>query len=655
MPPTLVVANAPYRLFHGGVIALRCSDWMAGARGTLSSEVDTRASSGSAVRDSQTVTNSIFSAATAAFQEADDTLVIDFSSLPLEPDLTYAVFVSYLIEGDWDTSNSDTYRSATQARFNSACTLAWYGDSTFFLSDTDRAHLKNPVRARPSYTMGSFPGSVQIGDVVGNETLYWRAYAQSGTTIEWLLDEIVLLPYVVSGVHNGWAPRDFGVVAGSLSDWGTQIVEDGTDGGDDNGQFTWHAYPENEETEWAGDDGGGDFQRKASYASAEYMIHVLPDFDAIYLVNTEPTPDEEAPGHAYSLHGVRYRETQTFTTDDFSRVVGGNSWGATADGYGYGMHIGTGGAASTDGSVGIHTLAGPANAASVGSILSGTTTTAKIAAANLTLSGEVTVTGMTIGSDPDRRARLKIGFRRPTDTGADMLWHIYIDLLDESWTLARTGNTSFSSPVDISGWYAQDSPIGFKVEILRYLMRAKVWDATGAEPGAWDVEEFRPMFSGLPTGTWYDYPYVSAPTLLHSNAGALLSPGVVSDNRDIGSSWSTHWDNFSVDYDPYGTAADMSAAIEQPHEGSKIGEIVVPYGSDYFVYWGSRDWTDFDSFLDGPYLDFSGRVWNDTGAAELQRAEAPFWYFRAMRDVIIPMNWRSSTREGGWKRVLKGG
>jgi hypothetical protein len=634
------------------VIALRCVDWMAAARGGLSSESDARASSGQAVRDSQKVTSSIRTAGVTAFQEAKDTLEIDFSLVPVEIDMTYAVFLSYLIEGDWDVTNDDTLRFATQMTFASACEIGWYGDSVFFLNDSDWAQLKSKQRMKDSYSMSTyFTGTIHIGDVVGTEVLHWRAYAQSGTTIELLLDQIILLPYVLSGTHNGWQASDFRAVAGAFSDFSTVLLEDGDDGGDANGKFTWHAYPENDsaEVDWSGDDGGGDFQKKAAYADAEYMIHVIPD-DNVGPFEDSQTLDK-APATAYALLGARYREVQTFVSDNFSRTVGSNQWGVGPQGFGYTMHIGTGASASVNGSVGILGSGGPSNSASVGAWLNGSTVSARVAAANMTFSGVATFTSFSAGVDPDRLARLKMGFRRPTDVGGENLWYISIDLLAGSWTLARSGTVAFTSPVDISAWLAEDSPIGFKVEIKRYLMRAKVWDATGAEPVAWDVEVFRPLFVGA---TWYAYPYAGAGQLLHQVAGILLSPGVINDNRDTGETWESHWDNFLVEYDPYGDPADMSVAIEQP-VGTKRAEIDVPFGSDYFVHLGAREWSNFDSFASpDPYMDFSARVWNNPAAAELQRAEAHFWWFRISRFNLVSMNWRSGDRRSGSNRVLVG-
>ena len=70
------------------------------------------------------------------------------------------------------------------------------------------------------------------------------------------------------------------------------------------------------------------------------------------------------------------------------------------------------------------------------------------------------------------------------------------------------------------------------------------------------------------------------------------------------------------------------------------------------VHWGTRDWTELDA--GSPNLSFSGKVWNESGVAETQRAEGVLWWFRSTRGGIIPMNWRSSERPGSVWRALVG-
>lgn len=683
MPPSLVVADAAYKAYPGGVIAVRCSDWMGAARGTLSSEADTRSATGTVVRDSQTVTTSIFSNSTGAFQEADDTLEIDLSTLPLEIDMTYLVLASYLIEGDWDVTNEDTLRSGTQEYFNAACDFRWYGDSVNYLSDADTSNFSYLPRLLDQYRIGS---AGYVGDVVGNEVLTWRAYAQDGTTIEWLLDQIYLVPHVASGIHGQWEANDFAFVPGTAYTFGSYPLDDGSfvdgaDGGDDQGKFTLHPYPLREPTR--SNDGGGDYQQKASSATAEYIARVVADGDFYGLSNTtQPYPDNE-PGSsfAYGLHGPFFVPQQTWLEDDFTRSLGdgnyagadnhfvGGHWGKTPEGFGWacegasgpstvgGNRIGK--AIWVDGDEGAITIkrvfqADDEAVACALTPIPGSVNTlgGQIVCDNLRTSGTFRADiDVTAGSGT---ASLMISSTVPGDypTAADTRLFIWVDVVAKTWELRFTNSDTLYGPVDISSWFVHDgtSLLGWRLEILRYRVRVRVWDASGAEPGTWDYDDFRPVY--IPFSR-YDYPYSDdlGISLYETDSLTLYLEFRV---KDVTTTDGYHaWvDDVVVTHDPIGSADSAYASIERP-EGNEVGSIELPVGCWHLVYWGTQDWTEF-LVGDGPYLEFSAKSWNETTAAELQRSESVWWYFRSNHAVLIPMNWRSSTREGGWKRVLRG-
>ena len=105
MAAQLVVAAAPYKLYAGGVIAFRCIDWLGPARGSLSTEADARSIEGDVVRDTQLTASVIRTAGLTAFQNADDTLTIDVTGIPVEQGLEYYGFFSATIEGDFDDTS----------------------------------------------------------------------------------------------------------------------------------------------------------------------------------------------------------------------------------------------------------------------------------------------------------------------------------------------------------------------------------------------------------------------------------------------------------------------------------------------------------------------------------------------------------------------
>lgn len=674
--PELVIADAAYKLYPGGVIVLRASDWMAGARGTLSSEADTRSACGTVVRDTQKVTTSIFSNPNGAFQGASDTLVIDLSILPVEIDMTYSVFVSLLIEGDWDPTNTDTTRGGTQEEFRAACNLRWYGDSLFYLSDTDTNELTYQPRGIDSYRIVGFNGVIDIGDVVGDEVLHWRAYAQNGTTIEWLIDQIYLVPNVISGVHGDWRPGDFQVVGGQHSTFGSYDLTDGSyvdgaDAGDANGKFTWHPIVLEEPTGLSGADGGGDYQRKSAASGAEYMARVVPD-DGQYLANTLPSPDVEDVAHCYGLHGPFFIPAQEWVNDNFARTVGdGNfagadghfftqNWGLSPEGFGW-RQDGAAGPSGTSPRIGRAAWVDGAEAVmqirasvteNIRSFLqvsggeNGPSLGADIRADNLIFRGKFRTVATGAGASA---ASVRVGTSLPIGGGTSIQGiYINFDLLGGTWNLQRRIDVTIAGPITEAWW---PGTAGFRIEVRRYLIRARVWDASGAEPSTWDVEMFRPLFdSGIPAD--YDY----ADNLEYAlNEFDLATCAIWFEHTGSPTAYTTlYCDDVIAENDPGGTNESAFASIEQP-EGTQRGEIEMSVGCQHLVYWGTRDWTELDVFGD-PNLKYSAKVWNDPTAAELQRSEAVWWWFRSLHfnPTIVSMNWRSSDRRGEVARVLIG-
>lgn len=655
--PQLVIADAAYKVYPGGVIVLRASDWLAGARGTLSTEADARSCSGTVVRDTQQVTTSIFSDEDGAFQEADDTLVIDFAAIPdIEIDMLYRVFISVLVEGDWDASDSDTYRASTNHEFLHACNLGWYGDSLFNLSDSDFASIFYRPRGRPHYVICQ---AGTIGDVVGDEVLHLRAYAKASTTIEWLLDQIYLLPYVTSGTHGTWRAGDFSIVGGQHNTFGVVgDFVDGADGGDANGKFTWHPPAHEDHTLFTGADGGGDYQKAADN---EYMARVIAA-DSYYLAHTEASPDVEAAAHAYSILGSNFRSIETVVDDTFSRtVLAADKWGITPEGYAW-KFLGAW-EAFVDGSEGILRRTNGAGGAlaylrqwTVGmdpAALLG----ANVLLPSLNYSGQFRVEEPVYDGSGDFIANIFVGLNLQS---ADRIWVLWFDAIAQSWTLrlgqprtltgfTGTDSYTFHGPVDISSWFAYDGPVGFRVLKERYRLRVKVWDATGAEPGTWDFDGFLPITTttsgvlgaGSPPANVRLYPYADDLEDAH-NAMALsqVFPSVAMNGANVIAEWRSYWDDIVVAYDPLGDPGSVSGSMEMPN-GTERAEIEVPYGAWQFVHWKTRDWTELDA--GAPNLEFSAKVWNESGAAELQRAESPWWWFRSALAGVVSMNWSSAT------------
>lgn len=627
--PELVIANAASKSYPCGVIALRATDWLGPARGSLSTESAAQAITGEAVRDEQTVSG-IFTDRPAALQSADDTLVIDTSGLSVEVDMRYRVFVSLKIEGEWDSTNSDTLRSAGCDEFAWACAFAWSFQSDF--TGTIRLCLALPRRC-PHYVIGEFEGETTEFD--GTQTMYFRAAAETGTTIEYLIDQVFLVPFEFS--------TEFAMLGGIDSDG---LMDDGPDGGDLNGKFTAHVNPH--ETRFDFIVQAGDYQKSPD---EELIAFVTPDDFGIELSDS----GSEAAACAYSFHGAQYREEGPLIEDFFTRTTGPDSWGFTPEGFGW-MQFpipSTAYDSYTDGARGVidalSAISGVATQSLSSSVLGGVG--ASIWTPDLAFSGEFEATEST---DRPGAGTFRYDVRIwLSSRSAARSWFIRLNLIDKTWAL-YLGNArvyaltslvlplvyKFSSDFDISSWFSFGSSVGFRIEKKRYLLRVRLWDATGAEPSTWDFEDFMPVDDSS-TGnlsTVKDYPYDDDVGYAHRlSIQDAMFPSVGMIWTDA-TAWSTYWDDIKVEVDPYGNPDDVEAAITDA-ASTTLGPITIPYGAQQLVYWGKRDWTTFDG---DPLLDFSGWVRNVAGAAQLQRAEALLYWFRASPGGIVSMNWSSA-------------
>lgn len=641
--PELVIADAPYKLYPGGVVVIKCDEWMAGARGSLTSGADALACTGTRVRDTQTVTTSIHDDVFTAYTEADDTLEIPLAGLPLEFDFAYNMYVSYRTPGDWDVTDLDQLEFSTQARLGDVVALGFHGlanaapDENNPIISFEGGEEFGALRGVPYYATEQVGGDMDFFAPETTDTLIVRAFAQDGSTAEWLLDQILLVPYVGFGSIQGWAVEDFKFVGGDVnaSVSITNAIEDGADGGDANGKFTWDPNP--------GDHlAPADYQKKADSSTAEYMVRVVED-DGFELVNS--TSGAQSPAHGYALHGVHYREEGEYVNDDFSRTLSG-SWGNTPEGFAWTTGMSSPFVAvSVDGSEARMSVTGGTAGGEINGTLgvlnSGT-------GAQFQLSDQWTFSG---------KWRIDAGAWIDVSTGASIFqrflggnlqFAIRFDPVDKEWDFVYVHGTPtvLHGPVDVSSWYADGLQVGFRMEMRRFVIRVRVWDATGAEPSTWDYEDFKPVDIGTPQ----TYPYSDdalGATLGYQfnylNVGADI--GSPDDDVDVA------WDDIVVDHTPEGDPGDVGASIEQP-EGNEVFSISIPYGAAYLVYWGLRNWTA--SFGGTFNLDFSAKAWSATGAADLQRAETSFFWFRSTRGGLISMNWRSADREGSHQRVLVG-
>ena len=674
----LVIADAPFKKYPGGVIVLRASDWLGPARGTLSTEADSRSCAGTVVRDTQLVSvpsGNIFNDLTA-MGDAEDTLQIDLSQLPVESEMRYTLVFSALIEGDWNPTNITSNRNTVCTSLGRAAALHWFGDSLFFLSESDFAVMACYPRLMQHYVLTQSNGI--IGDVVGNEVIHIRAYGMDGTTIEWLLDQVYLMPHT-GGSTDGWTFQDFVFLDGAYADSTDKVFNDehidGADGGDLFGKFTVH--PQNFAMDGAipfyGDPGGGDYQRKVDADDAEYYIEIT-DADFRTLLNS--ATDAQGTAHAYGAHGHWLTSPILWVDDPFDRTLNdgdfsgaddhfsGFTWGDTPEGITwhespnsirrsrgpftdtsgtglrYGASMWTDGAGkawmhvrrkaesdSTPSTAFLETWMGPG----------GSTDKGYLALDNLSITGKFTLEEQS--SLPTTGSALPyIMVGTNTDQASvfanfGILW----DITTRTWSVNQLGPiATIHGPVDISGWWADGVAVAWRLEIQRYVLRVKVWEASDPEPSSWDYEDFRAVKIG--PSTYDDYNYaddlgtawneVDELTFqCQINTGVL--PGVNIENLKV--SWEDIKIQTNLGDDELGSIDNATTTffqMEKP-KGTPVGDIEIPVGAQYLVYWGARIWTVVDEF-DEVVLAWAMKAWNPTDAPLMQRAETSFWWFRSV-------------------------
>src|SRR6476659_2141017 len=143
----LVYSTSNAKKFRGGVIAVRCADYLGAARGTLTTESDPLSAGGLVVRDTQQVDNIITDPFATTYAAADNTLVL--SGLPLVALRSYEIYISYRIEGEWDFTD-DVFLRGQRSEDWSAGFMAFHGNNVSSAFPQGNGHSAPPL---PHYRM----------------------------------------------------------------------------------------------------------------------------------------------------------------------------------------------------------------------------------------------------------------------------------------------------------------------------------------------------------------------------------------------------------------------------------------------------------------------------------------------------------------------
>ena len=636
--PELIIANAPYKTYPGGVVAVRCADWLAAARGTLSTETDTLSSAGGlVVRDTQQVSN-ILSAGATAYAAADDTLEI--TGLPLKDLRRYEVWATFKVECEMDYTDGAVLRASFQEDWVGAGLIGMHSstDGESFNRGFDVSAVPPPL---PYFRAVQIAGELQFHT---GDTWYLRMAAKTGSSIEIILDQLVIFPDAgfLDATHY---PQASGATVFLDAD-----TQDGLDGGDDNSKFTWFANrPVDNFTS------RGDYQQYADGDSAEYFTQItVPDGMTVWF---SPFGEEQGNPWIYSLHTAMYRGPITWMDDTFDNrdtsdqtTYPNGSYGISPDGFGASMGGSFGPPPGSrvycDGAGSLYVENNTFLGLWQMDVGSGSTGTSDLVNQGMKLklydqwSWDMILEWADgqpgLHFDP-LLGNLQIAAFHSTPVNSPII-HINLGSPAE-WYISDDGTGSPGAAHDISSWWDVGASMGIRIEQKRHLFRMRLWDASGAEPSTWDHEFF------LYDSTHGDpYPYSDDENRQAQMAAASVQDLQVrceiTDNDFFEFPLTFRFTKFTVEHDPYGSPVDMNVRMERP-PGTEIGDQVVPYGTSYWVYWGKRDWTDDDGTGDS-YFAWSTKVWNDPGAAEIQRAEVGDYYiFWFESGGLVAMNWSS--------------
>lgn len=716
LPPTLVIADQPARSYPGGVVVVRCTDWLGPSRSTLTTESDPRSCAGTVVRESQQsntiVLDHLFY---TEWKNAPSTLVIPLGDIGLHRGFNqYRVLISLLIEGSWDPDVPDSAGSSSQEQFfHKACQLMFWGDKTRPIdSPLGPYHAHLLPRGLNSYRIVGFAivGKLNFDDLWENYTIYIKGISAAGSTIEFLLDQLYFIPSLPEDTNpwNKWKSRivsagdlGLGVYGGHPADGPPNYLgwfEDGTDGGDILGKFTRHPYPLLEPTGYTYN-GGGDYQKSDN----EYYLRVVgyevensSDFsDGQYLSSISPSHKS----YCYSACGPYYVPTQIWVQEDFARTIGDwdltgpdghfevdYPWGSTPEGFGWtfeglaGPYSITGCTSSIprhgragwveDGEAGMFTKWAQSTGGSrpyLHAILSPTSQRAGILSQNICATGfcrHELVESPTVlpGSDSENGSVVIIStlpIHSPYVEGNIAAPYIIVNLQFKWWEIRLSGNNSvIGTRQDISSWLAPGVTFGFRLEVERYKLRVRIWNASNSEPANWDFDDFRPGLKKLYEPPFYErreYPYQDDLRFIEEgNLFGPLSLRLVFSNadHDFYNNYAVYWNSIQVYHDVMGPNRSSSFSLERP-EGNEIGRITIPAGCQHMVYWGKRTWTEPDD-VDAQVLDFSMKAWNHPSAGLLQRAEVPWvWFGSILPMPIAAVQWKYPKKQPTKKKFRR--
>jgi len=623
----LLVANPNSIMYcSAGVIALRASAYMGAARGTLSFESDSLASSGTAVIEEQTIIGSSFlmefsdeTQRNDDWNEAEDTLVVDLSTINFNRTLPYEIWISYRFTGEDDHTLHylDNFRyiqpqavqimidglGITAAALNSPWTT--FGDTVGELH----------TRRFPYYSLFNVPSDAQVGYGLPLDNTYisdfdatirFRAFQYGSPSGTIRIDSIFFVP--LSSYLALWS--NYGITDARAEPGGLDSVSlTGVLGGTGN-QFV----------DFQGSEirGGQEYQKATNEADSspsaiEPFIEFVDEFEpSLFILHATCGP------HYLPLETVvndTFTRTRENSINDISNYAGSNY-------YVYDEESDTGFfSTTTNGTQAVFFEDGGVEDSW---IALGAAPTFDISRSLDYMRSHVTETTIDVNSDPTVQDFYKFGITGNTSVFGGGSWPLHrvecaIVLswmgggqLDAKLIMNATsdGTTYLAGPPQedefiIDGpvnilldWVPGSEKINLKFKNNWYAVYAKIWRDGETEPTNWDLFGHMPGYQFINNSDPYDVIWESHPWALSGGYDSLYK----------GSFWNLYYpyakaiqssaytfklymDYFKVNFDPGGDEpASQYIRVENSIGNEVITNLEVPYGSQYLVSLGAYPW-----------------------------------------------------------------
>lgn len=194
----------PFKVYPGGVIAVRAADFVSNARTGLSVISDSTTNIGTAVQEEQQITfvglggsppNSNNASNTIMFRNADPTIEIPWDSITFEDGQNYNVYIRYKLTGGRASSKKFLSGLYTASKDTFVDLIPSTEDASTFTQNPFDQSKETPFWQYMQCRNWS-------GEAASGESIIIKALTADDNDAVWLIDQIVLVPIGTSSIET---------------------------------------------------------------------------------------------------------------------------------------------------------------------------------------------------------------------------------------------------------------------------------------------------------------------------------------------------------------------------------------------------------------------------------------------------------------------